>query len=121
MTTDNTICSVERAEKVLNNLAATDVTFAELKGALKDAEGALERAEAYHILCNNDTDDKGKPLAMGLKRYAAINSDEYKAAHDVVTEALVRFQTMKNRRQHWDRVWNTWRTETSAKKQGMVI
>lgn len=106
-----TIITESRMEKALKYLAETDAELAELEGEAMRREYLLDLVKDRAFLTGDGNN---------AERLAKANtSADASRAHEEWVQAVVAFKRVKAKRETERVVWETWRSENSARKVGM--
>ncbi len=106
----------ERRDKALHYLIDTDEKAAQARSYMLGLEKQEKTILGLLIL-----DEKGKTGTVPEKDAKARTSPEYKAWLEQYENAVADFEAYRNRRKTAELIIEVWRSELSARKQGMLI
>ena len=106
----------DRRDKAMAYLAETDKPYAKARAYMLGLEKQEKTIIGLKIL-----EQKGKDGTVGEKEALARTSHEYKCWREDYENAVADYETYRNRRHTADLVIEVWRSEFSAKKQGIIV
>lgn len=104
------IVSDEKLDEALETLTSTDDDVAEFKTDLARAEYVLKRTEAHIFLSSEGTVAERSALSK--------DNDEWEKRYMDVTNAMVKYEKVRAKRETARIIADAWRTAKSASKAG---